>query len=93
MALAKRKVVSALLRKGFIQKKKGHHIGFSYQMSDGKLSRVRTRVSHGKRPKDLGDHLIHEMAKQVKLSTEDFERLVSCSMDQSEYEEAIKENL
>lgn len=91
--MAKSKVMSALQRKGFNQKKRGHHIVFAYQMSDGSLSTIRTQISHGSRPKDLGDYLINRMAQQVKLRKKDFERLISCSMDQSEYEKIIKKNL
>ncbi len=94
MVLAKRKVVSALLGKGFSQKKKGHHIVvLVYRKLDGGLSRIRTHVSHGSRPKDLNDHLIGQMARQTKLSRENFGRLTSCSMGQSEYEKTIRDNL
>ena len=93
MALAKRKVKAALRKKGFDENKKKDHIYFYHRWeSTGNLSGIWTRVSHGSRPKDLPKGLASEMAKQVKLSNRDFERLVSCDMDQDKYEKVVKEH-
>ena len=76
MALAKRKVVFSLLRKGFLQRKKGHHIVLVYQNINGDLSKIRTRLSHGSHSKDLSDYLVLNMAKQVNLHRKQFEQFV-----------------
>ncbi len=91
MALAKRKVKAALRKKGFDQNEKKDHIYFYHRWkSNGFLSGIWTRVSHGSRPKDLPKGLVGEMARQVKLSNKNFKRLVSCDMDREEYEEVVK---
>ncbi|MCY4673697.1 MAG: hypothetical protein OXD43_08050 [Bacteroidetes bacterium] len=93
MVLAKRKVVSALERKGFEKDVDGKHIVFTYRTLDGNLSRITTYVSHGNKPKDLDDHLIGRMARQTKLLKKNFERLASCPMGRNEYEKIIRKNL
>ena len=64
-----------------------------YRTLDGDLSRVRTHISHGSKPKDLSDYLIGQMARQVKLPKKSFERLALCPVKQPEYEKIIKEKL
>ncbi len=93
MALSKRKVVSALLRKGFLQRKKGHHIVLVYQNINGDLSKIRTRMSHGSHPKDLSDYLVLKIAKQVNLHRKQFEEFVSCVINQTKYEEIINRKI
>ena len=67
MVFKKRKVVSALLKKGFKENETVAHVGFTYITLDGVKSRIRTYVSHGRNSEDLSDHLIGQMARQVKL--------------------------
>lgn len=56
---------------------------------DGKLTGVSTHVSTGKKYKELGKPLIGKMAKQVKLTASDFQRLINCPMDINEYREIL----
>lgn len=93
MSLERRKVSSALKRKGFEEDKSGHHIVYEYVTLDGKESGISTHMSHGSKPKDLGLYLVGEMAKQCKIGKADFRKLVDCSMDQEEYEKAVQEHL
>lgn len=93
MALEKRKVISALLNKGFKKTEKKAHIGFTYITSDGIKPGITTYVSHGSKSKDLNDNLIGKMARQVKLPKKSFEKLISCEIRQSEYEKLIKDKL
>lgn len=67
MTLGKCKVASALQEKGFEKYVDGKHIVLMYRTLDGDLSGISTHVSHGSKPKDLSDHLIGQMARQVKL--------------------------
>ena len=92
-SLAKRKVVSVLQRKGFEKDKDGDHVVLTYRKRAGSLSNISTRVSHGSRPKDLGDYLIREMRTQCRLSKDEFIRLANCPMEQKEYEEIVQEHL
>ena len=93
MTFKKRKIRSSLRKKGFEEDKDGKHISLTYITLDGNESPIKTHVSHGSKSRDLGDSLISEMAKQVKLSTEDFKQLVLCKMGQADYEEIIKKHI
>lgn len=90
MALQKRKVVSSLTKKGFEKDDEGHHVYLRYRFLNGGESKIRTRVSHGSRPKDLNDYRISEMSRQVGLTKKEFLELVSCPMSQDDYEEIIR---
>ena len=57
----KRKVESALTRKGF-RKDDTHHHRFVHYTTDGKATGIRTQTSHGNKPKALGNGLIKNMA-------------------------------
>lgn len=93
MPLPKRKVVSALQKKGFGKDVDGSHVVLTYRTIEGALSRISTYVSHGSRPKDLDDFLIGQMAKQCRLTRRNFLRLARCPMDRSEYEEAVSDRV
>lgn len=49
--------------------------------------------NYGKDSEDLDDSLVSRMARQVKLTTKVFKRLVSCPMSRADYEERIKHHL
>ena len=93
MTLKRLKVISALLNKGFKKTEKTAHIGFTYITSDGIKLGITTYVSHGSKSKDLNDNLIGKMARQVGLQKKNFEELISCKINQSEYEKLIKDEL
>ena len=93
MILERRKVRSALKKKGFEEDKSGDHIVYEYVTLDGKGSRISTHMSHGSRPKDLDSYLVGKMAGQCKLTTGEFRKLVNCPMDRAEYEERVRDHL
>jgi len=78
-------VQASLVRKGMILKK-GHHKIFRLEI-DG-VTTVITRISHGEN--ELGDTLLAEMAKQVKLNKKQFLDLIECPLSQAEWIEIIK---
>ncbi len=86
MILSAKTVVAALKRKGF-QSSNSHHVTFLYLKKDGTLSSIRTRVSHNSG--DINDYLIGEMAKQCKLSKNDFKDFVDCRLSQDGYEKLV----
>ncbi len=92
MAKARRKVLKSLKSKGFKEDTGSHHIWLFYENTDGILTRIRTKLSHSKRSKDLGAYHIGKMAKQCKLSTRDFELLAKCPMQREEYEARVQEH-
>lgn len=91
MAVRPRKEVEAALkRKGFRQDEGDHH-WFVYWTADGLKTAVRTKTSHGT-TKDLGDGLISQMARQLKLSKADFLQLVDCTLNQEAYEQSLSQS-
>ena len=74
--------------KGF-QPAKGDHNYFHYYSKAGKKTRVFTKTSHGSR--EIDDSLLSCMARQVKLSRSDFDRLIDCPLDRDTYEKKLIE--
>ena len=83
----KREVETGLKRKGFRQDDGDHHWYF-YWTAEGKKTTVRTKTSHGS-TKDLGDGLLKEMARQVRVTKLQFLELVDCAMTREEFEGAL----
>jgi predicted RNA binding protein YcfA (HicA-like mRNA interferase family) len=79
--LKSRVVLSGLRNKGFQESNRDHKYLIFY--FEGKKTEIRTKISHGS--KDIDDRLIHMMAKQLKLSKEDFLDLVKCPMSRETY--------
>ena len=84
----KRKVESALRRKGF-KADETHHHRFVFHASDGRPTSIRTQTSHSRRYKTLGDDLLGEMARQCRISKADFLGLVDCDLTRDVYETMI----
>ena len=78
-------VESALEAKGF-RRRESHHSYFVYYTVDGAKTPVQTKTSHGKGGADIANHLVGRMARQCRLRTADFRRLVECSLSQADYE-------
>ncbi|MDR2438177.1 MAG: hypothetical protein LBE12_02245 [Planctomycetaceae bacterium] len=77
-------IETALSQKGFqLQENKDHR--YYFFRYNGRLI-TRTKVSHGTKYKDLSDDLISQMAKQCRLSKNDFLKFVDCSVSQQQYE-------
>lgn len=90
MQKARKDVVSALEYKGF-DTTQGSHQFFVYRTSSGKLTDIRTMISHGSSYKSLGDDLLSKMAKQCKLVKKEFIDLINCPLSREEYEQKLKE--
>lgn len=76
---------SALEAKGF-QRRESHHSYFVYYTEGGAKTPIQTKTSHGRSGADIPNVLIGRMARQCRLRTADFRRLVDCSLSQGEYE-------
>ncbi|MCA3249362.1 MAG: type II toxin-antitoxin system HicA family toxin [Holosporaceae bacterium] len=81
-------VERGLLAKGFV-KTDSHHHYFIYHNTNGKKTRITTKTSHGNR--EIGAHLIAQMAKQCGLSKAEFLSLVDCPLKQGDYENLLIE--
>ena len=84
-----KKTLKNLKSKGFVPAKSksvDHHwIEFWY---NGKLTRARTKISHGE--KELNSFLISSMSKQTCLNKNEFMDLANCPMSQNKYEEILR---
>ena len=89
MNLRRRDIERALERKGF-KRTEGDHSFFVYYTQAGKKTIVRTKTSHGKGGEDIGAPLISRMAKQCKLTSDDFRQLVDCPLSREDYEKRLK---
>lgn len=93
MPLRRGDVKSSLRKKGFVEDVSGKHISYSYDMSNGIKTRIKTYVSHGRESEDLDDFLVSKMAKQINLTKREFGDFVSCKMKQPKYEAIVKEKI
>ena len=81
----RRRVESALCKKGFRQSNASHR-RFVFHTSSGKKTSVWTHMSHGSCHRDLSELLLRKMAGQCRLSYQQFTRLIECPMSREEYE-------
>jgi len=83
---SKRQIDRALRKKGF-DRRHSHHV-FYWLTVDGKTSEVFTRMSQGRG--EVGSALIARMARQCRLSTNEFLSLVDCPMTGNAYVERLE---
>jgi hypothetical protein len=81
-------IANALLKKGFEERQSSHQ--YLVLFVDGKKTSISTFVSHGK--KEIGDGLMHKMAKQLSLPHEQFCELVDCTMSGQDLRDFYLEN-
>ena len=92
MALKKSAIISGLKRKGFRERKgKQHHI-FLYLYVNGKMTNIRTKISHSNTKKGIQKAIIKKMAFQVGLSIKQFKELIECPLSYENYIKILKEN-
>ena len=90
MQLARRDILNGLERKGFVRRpREGDHIRLVYYDLRGKKTQAKTKMSRGTKHRSIGMVLLGQMARQCRLSRDEFVRLVECSMDRPEYDEKI----
>ncbi|MBB4823668.1 hypothetical protein HNO89_000888 [Sporosarcina luteola] len=78
-------IESSLGKKGFRLIQSHHRLYVLY--ANGKKTSIRTRLSHG--AKEYDDHLLGQMAKQVKLTKERLLELIDCPLSEQEYKELL----
>jgi len=81
----------AAARKGFTEKRSGHHIYYQYKTPDGKLCpKVYTYVSHG-RGNNLSDYHLSAMRRQMKFDKkDDFMAFIECTFTKEMYFDLLK---
>ena len=87
--LDKSDIEKSLKKKGFIEYDTDHKY-LVYKSTDGILTTIKTKLSHGALPKSIGDTLIILMAKQCKLKKNEFIDLIKCPIDRTKYEHILK---
>jgi hypothetical protein len=80
-----REVETSLVKKGFSLVDTHHRIFWFYH--NGKKTQIRTRLSQGR--KDVDDHLMGCMSRQMKLTRGELDSFVDCSMSGEEYREKM----
>lgn len=86
-SLKKDMVVRNLTRKGFSQDERDH-LYLTYVTTAGKKTAIRTKVSHGSRS-DITTSLVSAMARQCRLTTQQFKELAECKLTQYQYERIL----
>lgn len=81
------KVRKSLKKKGFTENNGDHK--FLELKLDGKFV-LHTKVSHGS-THDIDGYLIGQMARQCKLSKQDFSDLVNCPLSKEAYVKKIRD--
>lgn len=89
MVLSQRKLIQALLKKGFVEKVDGKHKKYHFQKIDGTLSgQVWTSMSHSH--DELDDYLINQVSHQMHLSKDDLVRFYNCPLSLEEYRKILE---
>jgi len=86
MTRDRKDVEGALQRKGFRIKEGDHHYHIYYSIS-GLKSRIFTKTSHSH--KEISDDLLSQMAKQCKLTRQQFFNLLDCPLTKDAYEQIL----
>lgn len=87
----KHDVEQALAGKGFQLSRQTDHNYFIYHTEDDRKTRVKTKTSFGRKPKDIGGDLLHAMARQCHLTNDQFLQLVDCPLSRKSYEQMLDE--
>jgi len=74
------KISSALQKKGFLKENK-HHIYYTFQYN-GERTHLYTYLSHSK--KEISVKLRSKMAGQLRISIDEFDRLIDCKMTEED---------
>jgi hypothetical protein len=78
-----RNVKQALLAKGFREDKRDHYFYFFHY--NGKKSNIYTKISHSSISSELSKPLCGLMARQIKLSGQQFQQLIDCPLTKDMY--------
>ena len=85
-----REIDAALRRKGFTCKSDGKHLRYSYILPGGNKAAVNTLISHGMMGSALSANLISRMARQLRLTKNEFLKLIDCTLDENGYREILQ---
>ena len=90
MSRDRKKIISALKKKGFVKGDKDHH-DYYYFHHEGKISGVYTYFSTGSKYKVYGAPLLSQIKKQLKLNdNKELLNLIDCPMSEKDYINILK---
>ena len=81
MPLKARDVKKSLKFKGFEEHSRDHF--YYFFIYNGKKSQINTKISHGET--EIDDRNCSSMAKQIKLTNQQFKNFVECSLTEEAY--------
>lgn len=87
-AMSQSTIEAGLSNKGF-EMTDSRHRRFVFVTDSGRKTPVKTMTSHGS-DKVLCASLVAKMARQCKLPTKDFEKMVSCRIPKAQYAAMLK---
>lgn len=90
MARNSREIDRALCAKGFAVREQKRHRRYFFYLGDGRKSGVSTSMSRTSR-RSVGQGLVAFMAKDCRLTNQEFERLIDCPLSQEQYENLLKD--
>jgi predicted RNA binding protein YcfA (HicA-like mRNA interferase family) len=88
---AKQDVEKALSNKGFRLARTTNHKYYIFHTMNDQKTRIKTMTSFGHKPKDIGRELLSAMAKQCKLTNDQFLDFVDCPLSRESYEQILSE--
>ena len=83
---SRHEIDSALCKKGFRRKKNGKHILYFLNGNP----RVRTMISHGTMGETIDADLISKMARQLRLTKNQFLNLIDCTVSEKDYRAILR---
>lgn len=81
----RREIKRALARKGFRERQKGRDHDFFFFEHEGLVKAVFTKISRGRKYRDIDDSLLKRMSRQLHLSGSQFDQLIDCPMTEEGY--------
>ena len=91
--LTKRQIKKGLVKKGFTLFRSNKHLHYRYFLDQSKGTHVQTHLSHGGDGKDVGEDLIAKMARQCRISANNFRGLIDCTVSEEQFRLLLREFL
>ena len=87
---SKQDVEKALTSKGFTCRQSDHNY-YIFHALDGRKTCIKTKTSFGRKPRNITGDLLSAMARQCKLTNDQFLQLVDCPLSRESYENLLDE--
>ena len=88
-----KKIRSALRRKGFVPQEGSSHEKYRYYDPDGNKTEIHTTISRASGGETPKKPMQSAMARQLKISNDQFRSFVNCEIDQEEFNDIVSKKL